>query len=171
MKERKGLKFVTKMANRKASQRRKDGEVPKHMSLDGHLALMLDKIQRYFKKRDIDEVLGLAADGLFALEAAFDTLTSKDIISDEEFDNFEVPDSPAKASRKKADGGFDINDLLPDELQTWQHDPNVARELREYLEATQAWEKLDPIIKDQIVDAEDATEEIEEEEEEVEEDG
>lgn len=140
MEDKKGLKLVTKMANRKAAQRRRDGEVPKHMSLDGQLALMHDKIGRYFKDRNLDEILGLASDGLFALEAAYTELDS-DEISDEEFDNYIEPDEPVEE---------DISDLLPVEFKDWEEDKYVATALMIYLEDAGQWENLDKHFKDLI---------------------
>ena len=151
--EKVGLKFATKMANMKASRRRRDGEVPLHMSVDGHLALMHDKIIRYMKTHDSDEIMGLAADSLLALQAALD---ASGIQEPEEPYVEEVISSLSK----------DINELLPEELQTWQQDHHVARELREYLESTGDWEKYDDDIKDEILLAEATNVEEKDEEEE-----
>ena len=109
------------------------------MSLDGQLALMHDKICRYMKTRSLDEIVGLAADGLFALEAALN------VAGIEEPEEVEV-----------------VVETIPEEFEQWENDHHVARELHEYLEATGGWNKLNEDVQDDIIKAKETLEDAEE---------
>lgn len=75
---------------------REDGELPKHISLDGCMALLHDKIVRWFQTKDNTEIEGMAANAIFALSKTIpdldklvpkvqdmDLLVSEDVVNDE----------------------------------------------------------------------------------------
>lgn len=66
-----------------------DGELPKHISLDGCMALLHDKIVRWFQTRDNTEIEGMAANAIFALSK---TILDMDHLVPEVQDDGDVDD-------------------------------------------------------------------------------
>lgn len=53
------------------ARRLREGRIPAFVTLEGHLTLLMDRIQRWFSEgRNEKEVVGLAVEGLLALSMA-----------------------------------------------------------------------------------------------------
>lgn len=61
------LKTAFTLVASQVKRRYKQGKIQTWQSTDGYLALMVDKIQRYFTKGGYDEVLDLCVDSVVAL--------------------------------------------------------------------------------------------------------
>lgn len=131
------LSSIAKMACKYAYEKRRAGSAPAFLGLEGMLALMYDNIRRYGKNASYDEILDLAANAIFALEAAIQktdvqTGYSHDDIYDQQLDIVER----IQPTRKKEP------DPLPDRFVGWNYDADLATELKEWLQETGNWELL-----------------------------
>lgn len=58
------LKQTAQVIHRHTKDRIEKGELPEWLSVDGFVALMMDKLRRFSKTLNSDEILELASDGL-----------------------------------------------------------------------------------------------------------
>lgn len=61
------IQEVAQIVTERANERINNGLYNRLVSLDGYAALMLDKLQRWFKTRNEEELEELAIDGFFVL--------------------------------------------------------------------------------------------------------
>lgn len=167
------LQDVCKLAWKHAKTKRDQGSVPTFLGLNGMLALMYDNIRRFHQGKEgptYDEVLDLAANALFALEAVCETVLPGGT------NEFENTVSICPPGEEIDDYGSPPPELLPQPPQYdgWNQDAAKAAELRTWLKKTEQWDLLtddqrlgieEAILEGEAVSYEETEEEEESEEE------
>lgn len=122
------LSDIAKLACKHAYNKRKAGEAPTFLGLEGMLALMYDNIRRYGKDRNYNEMMDLAANALFALEISYEKV----------MEGVATPDQILLSPPEQKT----VPDPIPEEFDGWQYSPENAGYLKEWLVNTKNWDLL-----------------------------
>lgn len=113
-----------------SQERLQKGEVPLLLGIPGMLALIYDKIRRYNKGLDKEELIELASDALFIVEL-LEVLTIDPEPEPIPMPRNEIEDQLGSIAEVGSTSNTD--ESVPEEFANWQNTPKQAAGLLEYL--------------------------------------